>query len=308
MKGLNMNIDNVKVGDKFSTMNKLCKALGFQLQRGAEKKYQINDIERYLKYEKTGKINRNNHKVSNEIIITEIFDEPIAKVDGRENRKGEYTQLFEPLLICVVSGDYTVTKMFKSIFKSKFSALYIQPWKQQERTSKEKFIMTMLRSKFKSNLMSSLKWMQNNNDFSYIKFYRLWNGKKFNEGLDSDTANITDKIEEIDNEVIQKIKEKYNINRITLNHYSEKEKLFNKEIKLQYGYDHCCIMFHISNSVYEYYDREDLEYARAKLRELFADSLSNAILNYSFVMKNGADCFPYKEDELSVELLNEIKG
>ena len=76
-----MNLENVKVGDKFSTITKLYKALGYESCKGSQKIALDKEISRYLHYEKTGKISRG--KVTNEIVITEIFDVPKEKIDGR---------------------------------------------------------------------------------------------------------------------------------------------------------------------------------------------------------------------------------
>lgn len=79
-----MILENIKVGDTFSTENKLLCNVGFEKTKSLHtKKSQIKELKRYISYEKTGKISRG--KVTNEIVITEIYDKPKEKED---NRKG----------------------------------------------------------------------------------------------------------------------------------------------------------------------------------------------------------------------------
>ena len=107
-----MNIGNVKVGDKFSTETKLVRALGLEPQTGKKnKEYQIREIKRYLSYEKTGKINIKTHKVSNEIIITEIYDEPLDKID--KGRPSIYKDLLMNCFRTIQSGQYTRSELMK---------------------------------------------------------------------------------------------------------------------------------------------------------------------------------------------------
>ena len=77
-----MILENIKVGDTFSTESKLLTKVGFEKSiNSKQKKYQIKELKRYLSYEKTGKESRG--KVTNEIVITEIYDEPKEKEDNR---------------------------------------------------------------------------------------------------------------------------------------------------------------------------------------------------------------------------------
>ena len=87
-----MKLDNIKVGDKFSTEQKLLTATRCEKTTNSEqKKRQLRDLCRYLTYEKTGKLSRG--KVTNEIIITEIFDTPKPKIDLRCNNGGNSTSV-----------------------------------------------------------------------------------------------------------------------------------------------------------------------------------------------------------------------
>lgn len=86
-----MNLENIKVGDKFSTESKLLTKVGFEKYSGKpQKEYQLKELQRYLTYEKTGKISRG--KPTNEIVVTEIFDTPKEKMDNRNSNGGNNTQ------------------------------------------------------------------------------------------------------------------------------------------------------------------------------------------------------------------------
>ena len=87
-----MILENIKVGDKFSTESKLLTKVGFEKYSGKpQKEYQLRELQRYLTYEKTGKMSRG--KPTNEIVITEIFDTPKPKIDNRSNNGGNNTSI-----------------------------------------------------------------------------------------------------------------------------------------------------------------------------------------------------------------------
>lgn len=98
-----MNIENIKVGDTFSTEKKLLIAVGFEKYDGSkQKKSQIRELQRYLTYEKTGKISRG--KVTNEIVITEIYETPKEKIDNRNG--GNNTSIISDVI-----HDYIVSNL-----------------------------------------------------------------------------------------------------------------------------------------------------------------------------------------------------
>ena len=92
----------VKVGDKFSTENKLLGTVGFKKTKSLHtKNSQIKELKRYLSYEKTGKISRG--KVTNEIVITEIYDVPKEKEDNR-NGGNNRSIISDYLYNCIVTN------------------------------------------------------------------------------------------------------------------------------------------------------------------------------------------------------------
>ena len=54
-KNLDINIDNVNIGDKFSTENKLLLILGYPKLGGNSRLALLKDAQRYIDYSKTGK-------------------------------------------------------------------------------------------------------------------------------------------------------------------------------------------------------------------------------------------------------------
>ncbi|MCI1964510.1 MAG: hypothetical protein LKJ17_00005, partial [Oscillospiraceae bacterium] len=71
---------------------KLLIAVGFEKYDGSkQKEYQLKELNRYLIYEKTGKLFKD--KPTNEIVITEIYDIPKEKMDNRSNNGGNNTSI-----------------------------------------------------------------------------------------------------------------------------------------------------------------------------------------------------------------------
>lgn len=74
-------LKTIYIGQKFTTKNKLLTTLGFPKVCGSTRESCITEVNRYLAYEKTGKLYRGNP--TNEIIITKIYEEPMERKDGR---------------------------------------------------------------------------------------------------------------------------------------------------------------------------------------------------------------------------------
>lgn len=101
-----MNLDRIKVGDKFTTEKKLLIKVGFEKYDGnKQKQLQLRELKRYLTYDKTGKMSRG--KLTNEIVITEIFDTPKPKIDNRSNNGGNNTNAISDYIeYCIESELY----------------------------------------------------------------------------------------------------------------------------------------------------------------------------------------------------------
>lgn len=75
-----MNINNIKVGDTYKNWKALCEALGVEPKSASYKAKQERDFKQYFNWEKQGQ----------KITITEIYDTPKEREDGRG--KSEATQ------------------------------------------------------------------------------------------------------------------------------------------------------------------------------------------------------------------------
>lgn len=91
MSNIIIETKNIKIGDVFSTLTKLYGALELPNVKGKQKQVQDKEIARHLKYELTG----TNKRCKNEIVITEIYNIPLEKVDGRSNNKGAAIRMRE---------------------------------------------------------------------------------------------------------------------------------------------------------------------------------------------------------------------
>lgn len=107
-----MKIENVEVGMKFSNRTKLATKLELPKTSGKRNiELQDKEIARYLSYEKTNKVSRG--KVTNEIIITEIYETPKPKVDGRsDGNNNVYAEYIDKLILHTITmygGEFSLT-------------------------------------------------------------------------------------------------------------------------------------------------------------------------------------------------------
>lgn len=93
---IEQNLSCISIGDKFSTATKLYKALSIPIDNKSDKKTIRSVVSLYVKWEKTGSLNRNG-KTSNEIIVTDIIPEP-EYVDGRTNNKGGNNSIYSDIV------------------------------------------------------------------------------------------------------------------------------------------------------------------------------------------------------------------
>lgn len=86
-----MNIEKLEVGTICKNYKELCNLLGEPIKSGKSKEYQVKNWERYFKYD------RDKYK----FIITEIYDTPMIKEDGRKLSKNTvpYMDEMETLIL-----------------------------------------------------------------------------------------------------------------------------------------------------------------------------------------------------------------
>jgi len=98
-----MNISKLSGKMTISNYKKLCELLEEKVLNGNAKIAQLKELERYLKY----------HKSGNKFIIDEIYDEVKEKVDGRKDTKGNnnvYGKYIEQLVLDLLVQKYQTTQ------------------------------------------------------------------------------------------------------------------------------------------------------------------------------------------------------
>lgn len=132
--------------------------------KGNQGKAQLKEVACLLSYELTGKLNKNTKKVSNEIVITKIYDVPLVKEDKRSCKKGEFTDCFDLLIPRIETGRYKTGEIFEKIFGNTFDDKYIEYWKHTRKEDKNiRELISKIRDKFKSNLISNLERIERKN-------------------------------------------------------------------------------------------------------------------------------------------------
>lgn len=88
---IKLNLDNIKVGDKFIGQPDLCRALGIEPKRGGSSKIaQEKMLKRYINYSKRGKT----------IKVLEIYPKPLESNDGR---KGGNNSIYKTNFLMILS-------------------------------------------------------------------------------------------------------------------------------------------------------------------------------------------------------------
>jgi hypothetical protein len=310
---MNVNVENIEKGEKFATVNALIRATGNEPKKDNSKKAQVKEIERYVSFEKTGKINRG--KETNEIIITKIYSEPKDKIDLRTEKTGIYTDDISTLLAIVPDGIYTTTQLYKVMFGNTFDSYYIEPWKHTHATKNQNAIMLNLRNRFKNNLIATMDKI----NFRYVKRYKLWNGKEWGEGIVTTLQSecipdsiTNDKIENAELEVSNKLCKKYEVEKLNYLQKQELHEQTEKKIKKVYGYQHYCIVYEIRNI--NDASRYQVSKARKNLRKMLADATIKYCGRHFYYMKNSnkkktrIPNYPFCNDDISIKLLNDIAG
>ena len=93
-----MDISKLEVGMKVKNYKELCELLGEKVKGGKSKVLQLQDLERYIRYEREG----------NAFIIKEIFKRPRVKVDKRKdvhrvNSNSKYSEWIQVSIISILS-------------------------------------------------------------------------------------------------------------------------------------------------------------------------------------------------------------
>jgi hypothetical protein len=276
-----MNTQNVKEGQKFPNLTKLIEATGEKAKKDASKDAQVKELKCLLVWELTGKLNKNTGKVSNEIIITKIYDVPLVKEDKRKQKKGAFTDSFNLLIPRIETGMYKTSEMFEFIFANTFDGEYIEYWKhtrEEEKNIKE--LKSDIRLKFTDNLINNLERFDRNNDgFTFSKVYHLWNGEFFKNGIDVCEFEF----KPFKEECAEKFKEEHNIPRIWRGN-KKFEEYFSSCLSEKFHYENYCMMYDITNNLEEKtVSGTRIRDARTELRYNLMESVAKYMNDYNYI-------------------------
>lgn len=224
-------IDNQVKGKKFSTITKFFNKMQIERHRGNQYKTDIKRIECVLDYKKTGKINPKTHKVSNEIIITDVFDEIKPYED---KRCSEISNYIYNLVKSLNSYSYTT----KRIFFNEFNILDRDVFNHNpSKSNLIEFYKNFLLDDFKGKLKTSMNRLTREDKLYYKDNYTFINNDNPNQPIFQDaTLDQYEEIEEIKNNLKNGMVLEYNIvhkddkkqykwNKIA---YSQTNKLYNQ--------------------------------------------------------------------------------
>ena len=99
---IGINTSNLKVGQVVKNYKELCALLEEEVKTGKSKQLQLDNLKRFFEWEKAGQ----------KFIITDIYDTPLTKVDGRSSgNNSKYVKCIELLLLRYLldKKDYTAT-------------------------------------------------------------------------------------------------------------------------------------------------------------------------------------------------------
>lgn len=96
-----IDISGLELGMVVRNYKEMCKILGQEICDGNSKKAQLKEWARYFLWEKKGQ----------KFIILDIYDEPLPKEDGRQN-KNIYVQYIEVILMKILSKQRDINKPF----------------------------------------------------------------------------------------------------------------------------------------------------------------------------------------------------
>ena len=253
----------VAEGDKFSTETKLFNKLGFATSCGGTKDAQRKEIQRFLFYEKTHKINPKTHKESNEIIITKIYESALPKVDKRTEKSSNY---IDALMPCIqnLNGDFTVAELMKKVGLINDKNVFASD-----------SLSYLIEKSFKEKLISTIKYLEKTTAFSGSEMIYFLSKKGKSKVADESEINRIKRIEELEK---QKIEKKYQkpFNQLKHNygiiiHYHQG---INKRVQAEMRYDSCFKGFHIVG-INEKNNKADI----SEFKKLFKEYIGHRILS-----------------------------
>ena len=285
-----INTDDIKVGDTFATYAKLVTALGLNSCTGKQRVYQEKEIRRYIDFKKTGKINPKTHKESNEIIVTEIYDEPLEK----EDKESPFTKPMKSFIY-----NYYVNKNKRHTIKTSIGIMYDMGiikstqdiYTQKDDTTSVKIYKFQLKRLFNRHLEYALSSLERDEKIEYRHTYRLkeHEGQEFYEWSVADRKQ-TESIKKIEADCRKDYEQTYNRSFNSIK--------FNKVLFEQYRAD-CKILVTQRLGCLDYssvieidngekssqiadYCRCEISYDTEKIKSAFISTMRKKIKEYRF--------------------------
>lgn len=265
---INVEIDKVDIGDKFATETKLLDILGYPKTSGNSRLSFLKDAQRYIDYNKTGKISRG--KETNEIIITDKYVEPKETKDGRTSIIIQY---IKPLILNMDNKSIGN----KNLFLEELKVVDAKKWQKFKSNNRVEFYKYYLLNDFKGKIKTSLKQLYKENEWFYYAYeYMLitileenkWSyeiaDKTKTDYIESMKLNIKDRL-------IARHKLKFPMEKdktwkqLSYRYTTTLYKMINDECKESFGADKCVDVITIEKSKEVILENE---YLRASIKEL----------------------------------------
>lgn len=280
-----INTSEIEVGDTFATYAKLVTALGLNSCTGKQRVYQEKEIRRYIDFEKTGKINPKTHKESNEIIVTEIYDEPLEKEDNRD----VFNTPMKTFICHNCSHNKKIIKTFGSIMVD--MGLIEKTRDVYSNIRDDNAVKTykyQLKRLFRNHLTYALSSLEKEDKIDYRFTYKLQETEEqdFGKWAVADRKE-TETIKKIETDCRKELEEKYekpfNSLKFDTMIYEEYSENCKKQVNIELGYCSYCPVIEIEN--HSFCDNISYELFNAEceaIRKPFINAMRKKITEYHY--------------------------
>ena len=284
-----INTSEIEVGDTFATYAKLVKALGLDSCTGKQRVYQEKEIRRYIDFEKTGKINPKTHKESNEIIVTEIYDEPLEKKDNRD----VFNTPMKTFICHNCSHNKKIIKTFGSMMVD--MGLIEKTRDVYSNIRDDNAVKTykyQLKRLFRNHLTYALSSLEKEDKIDYRFTYKLQETEEqdFGKWAVADRKE-TETIKKIETDCRKELEEKYekpfNSLKFDTMIYEEYDENCKKQVNTELGYCSYCPVIEIEN--HSFCDSISYELYNAEceaIRKPFINAMRKKITEYHYSLSD----------------------
>lgn len=284
-----INTSEIEVGDTFATYAKLVTALGLDSCTGKQRVYQEKEIRRYIDFEKTGKINPKTHKESNEIIVTEIYDEPLEKEDNRDvfntpmktficHNCSHNEKIIKTFGLMMV--DMGLIEKTRDVYNNIRDDNAVKTYKYQ------------LKRLFRKHLTYALSSLEKEDKIDYRFTYKLQETEEqdFGEWAVADRKE-TETIKKIETDCRKELEEKYekpfNSLKFDTMIYEEYNENCKKQVNIELGYCSYCPVIEIENHSFCDSISYELYNAECKaIRKPFINAMRKKITEYHYSLSD----------------------